>query len=94
MRRLERASIDPTDQDFSAPGQANEPINNPVPVDGPMHAIFWGEGVHANPELAGPTLSDAQQQAISLAYDCGADLQLYRLVPVGRTTTTVVFVES
>ena len=89
--KIERASIDPTDQDFSAP-EADEPINDPVLVDGSMYAIFGAS--MPNPELAGPTLSDAQQQAISLAYDCGADLQLYRPVPVGRTTTTVVFVES
>ena len=87
--KIERASIDPTDQDFSAP-EPKELIH-PDP-EGPLYAIFGAS--LSNPELAGPTLSDAQQQAISLAYDCGADLQLYRLVPVGRTTTTVVFVES
>ncbi len=54
----------------------DEPINDPVLVDGSMYAIFGAS--MPNPELAGPTLSDAQQQAISLAYDCGADLQLYR----------------
>lgn len=82
-------SIDPPEQDSSAP-EPKELIH-PDP-EGPLYAIFGAS--LSNPELAGPTLSDAQQQAISLAYDCGADLQLYRLVPVGRTTTTVVFVES
>lgn len=84
-------SIDPPEQDSSAP-EPKELIHNPVPVDGPLYAIFGAS--LSNPELAGPSLSDAQQQAISLAYDSGADLQLYQLVPVGRTMTTVVFVES
>ena len=87
---IELVSIDPPEQDSSAP----EPVETiePIPDEGPLYAIYGS--AMAYPELAGPTLSDAQQQAISLAYDCGADLQLYRLVPVGRTTTTVVFVES
>lgn len=89
--KIERASIDPTDQDFSAP-EPKELIHNPVPVEGPLYVIFE-EGM-SYPELAGPTLSDAQQQVISLAYESGEDLHLYQLVPVGRTTTTVVFVES
>lgn len=44
------------------------------------------------PEIAGPTLADAQQQCISLAFDSGTDLTLYRLVPVGQTRTSVTFV--
>lgn len=87
---IELVSIDPSEQDSSAP----EPVDTlePTPDEDPLYAIFGASLTH--PELAGPTLADAQQQAISLAYDCGSDLQLYRLVPVGRTTTTVVFVES
>lgn len=44
------------------------------------------------PEIAGPTLENAQQQCISLAFDSGTDLTLYRLVPVGQTQTSVRFV--
>lgn len=75
----------------SAPPESLGPIER-NPVDGPLYAIFGP--TLPNPELAGPTLADAQQQAIALAYDGGVDVQLYQLVPVGRTTTTVVFLES
>ena len=44
------------------------------------------------PEIAGPTLDDAQHQCISMAFDSGCDLTLYRLVPVGNTRTSVTFV--
>lgn len=46
------------------------------------------------PEIAGPTLENAQQQCISLAFDSGCDLTLYRLVPVGQTRTSVTFVSQ
>ncbi len=46
------------------------------------------------PEIAGPTLENAQQQCISLAFDSGTDLTLYRLVPVGQTRTSVTFVSQ
>lgn len=46
------------------------------------------------PEIAGPTLDDAQQQCISMAFDSGCDLTLYRLVPVGQTRTSVTFVSQ
>ena len=46
------------------------------------------------PEIAGPTLEDAQQQCISMAFDSGCDLTLYRLVPVGQTRTSVAFISQ
>lgn len=67
----------------------------PAPIEGAdlsLYAIFGA--TLANPEIAGPTLSDAQRQTISLAYDTGADLTLYRLVPIGETKTAVTFVEA
>lgn len=87
---IELVSLDPAEQDSDPPESLGSIERNPV--DGPLYAIFGP--TLPNPELACPTLADAQQQAIALAYDGGADVQLYQLVPVGRTTTTVVFVGS
>ncbi len=46
------------------------------------------------PEIAGPSLEDAQKQCISMAFDSCCDLTLYRLVPVGNTRTSVTFVSQ
>ena len=53
--------------------------------------VVFGAAMPA-PEIAGPTLENAQQQCISMAFDSGCDLTLYRLVPVGQTRTSVTFV--
>lgn len=44
--------------------------------------------------IAETTLEDAQQKCIALAYESGADVTLYRLVPAGKTRTIVAFVEQ
>lgn len=41
--------------------------------------------------IAETTLEDAQQKCIALAYESGADVTLYRLVPAGKTKTIVGF---
>ena len=89
--KIERASIDPTDQDFSAP-EPKELIHNPVPVEGPLYVIL--RRACPTPSWLDQPFSDAAAAGHFLAYESGEDLHLYQLVPVGRTTTTVVFVES
>lgn len=64
----------------------------PAAEDRKLYVIL---GKHLDcPEIAGPTLADAQQQCISMAFDIGADLTLYRLIPVGHTRTSVTFVDK
>ncbi len=70
-----------------APAIADEPEE-----DRDLYVVF-GAAMPV-PEIAGPTLENAQQQCISLAFDSGCDLTLYRLVPVGQTRTSVTFVSQ
>lgn len=67
-------------------------IADATAVDRDLYVVF-GASMPV-PEIAGPTLVDAQQQCISMAFDSGCDLTLYRLVPVGQTRTSVTFVSQ
>ena len=67
-------------------------IADATAVDRDLYVVF-GASMPV-PEIAGPTLDDAQQQCISMAFDSGCDLTLYRLVPVGQTRTSVTFVSQ
>lgn len=99
-------AIDSNPETESTPGTSEESLPvavDVVPDESPAIAdetedardlyVVFGASMPV-PEIAGPTLEDAQQQCISLAFDSGCDLTLYRLVPVGQTRTSVTFVSQ
>lgn len=99
-------AIDSKPETESTPGTSDESLAvavDVVPDESPAIAdetedardlyVVFGASMPV-PEIAGPTLEDAQQQCISLAFDSGCDLTLYRLVPVGQTRTSVTFVSQ
>lgn len=90
-------SISGTSEESSAVADDLAPNEAPAIADAPeedrdLYVVF-GASMPV-PEIAGPTLENAQQQCISLAFDSGCDLTLYRLVPVGQTRTSVTFVSQ
>lgn len=99
-------AIDSKPETESTPGTSEEfspvtvdvvPDESPAIADATEEArdlyVVFGASMPV-PEIAGPTLDDAQQQCISMAFDSGCDLTLYRLVPVGQTRTSVTFVSQ
>ena len=90
-------SISETSEESSPVADDVAPDEAPAIADAPeddrdLYVVF-GASMPV-PEIAGPTLENAQQQCISLAFDSGCDLTLYRLVPVGQTRTSVTFVSQ
>ncbi len=90
-------SISGTSEESSPVADDLAPDEAPAIADAPeddrdLYVVF-GAAMPV-PEIAGPTLENAQQQCISLAFDSGCDLTLYRLVPVGQTRTSVTFVSQ
>lgn len=99
-------AIDSKPETESTPGTSDEslavavdvvPDESPAIADATEEArglyVVFGASMPV-PEIAGPTLDDAQQQCISMAFDSGCDLTLYRLVPVGQTRTSVAFISQ
>lgn len=99
-------AIDSKPETESTPGTSDEslavavdvvPDESPAIADATEEArglyVVFGASMPV-PEIAGPTLEDAQQQCISMAFDSGCDLTLYRLVPVGQTRTSVAFISQ
>ena len=99
-------AIDSNPETESTPGTSEESLPvavDVVPDESPAIAdetedardlyVVFGASMPV-PEIAGPTLENAQQQCISMAFDYGCDLTLYRLVPVGQTRTSVTFVSQ
>ncbi len=99
-------AIDLNPEPESTPGTSEEslpvavdvvPDEAPAIADAPEEVrelyVVFGASMPV-PEIAGPTLDDAQHQCISMAFDSGCDLTLYRLVPVGQTRTSVTFVSQ
>jgi len=99
-------AIDSKPETESNPGTSDEslavavdvvPDESPAIADATEEArglyVVFGASMPV-PEIAGPTLEDAQQQCISMAFDSGCDLTLYRLVPVGQTRTSVAFISQ
>ena len=90
-------SISGTSEESSPVADDLAPDEAPAIADAPTEDrdlyVVFGAAMPV-PEIAGPTLENAQQQCISLAFDSGCDLTLYRLVPVGQTRTSVTFVSQ